>query len=67
MAHKLDWRELIYYKSRKSGYGSYEYLMHLEEAFTATLGFIREHHPNATLNHLGSDWGGEIYRVEEEE
>lgn len=68
VAVKLDWRELIYYKSRNSGgRNSYGYLLHLEEAFTACLEFIREHHPNATLNHLGSDLGGEIYRVEEEE
>lgn len=68
----LDWRDLVYHETKKDnlrygGTGDYIYKGHLEEAFTACIRFIREHHPTATLNHLGSDMGGEIYEVTEEE
>lgn len=67
MARMLDWRDLIYYQSRQSGAVGldYVYVGHLEEAFTACIQFIRTNHPEATLNYLGSNWGGEIYEVEE--
>ncbi len=68
MAKTLDWREFVYYQNEKSGghYGDYVYMGHLEEAFTACIQFIREHHPDATLNYLGSNMGGEIYEVGEQ-
>lgn len=75
MALKLDWRELIRYKARQHHTASGTspeaahayYTEHLEEAFSACIGFIRQNHPDATLNYKKADLGGPIYRVEEDE
>lgn len=75
MALKLDWRQLITFKAKQHHEASGTspdaryafYQEHLEEALSACIGFIRQNHPDATLNYKGSDLGGPIYRVEEEE
>ena len=40
-----------------------DYHAHLEEAFTACLMLIRRQHPEATLEWVGSDMGGPLWRV----
>jgi hypothetical protein len=39
------------------------YLDHLEEAFSALIGFIHKNHPKARLDLVGRDGGGVVYHV----
>lgn len=71
MALKIDWRRLVSYQVRVTqnklrSVDPYIYESHMEEAFSACVGFIRQHHPDATLNFNGSDLGGYLYEVREE-
>lgn len=60
---KLGMRETVRYVASRS---SCPYMEHLEESFSACIRFIKAHHPDADLVHVGSDMGGPIWEVRDE-